>query len=125
MSIIEWVKTEAVGGNIFASESVDGYDIYQAAELENKFFVRRHVADCDDIGPMETFKDAEDMIIKIGICLNQYEEGLWKFMAASTIKQQPMMFDGTSRVVEASGGDITANVCLYGGTVSTVEETDL
>jgi hypothetical protein len=100
MSMIEWVKTEAVGGNVFTSEAMEDYDIFQATELQDKFFVRRHVAECDDIGPLDTFKDAEDVIIKIGICLTQYEEGLWRVIAAQAIKMQPAFYDGTANVLE-------------------------
>lgn len=84
------------GVTVHISEVAEDYII---VENENKFAVRRTVSDCDDIGPFTCFKDAEDIVVKIGICLTQYEEGLWKVLAAQAIKVAPV-FDGTANQVE-------------------------
>ena len=81
--LFDWVETECIGGSLLASDLAPEYEI---AKTDGKFFVRRLVAECDDIGPLEDFKQAEDLVFKIMISLSGYEEMLWKVIAAQTMK---------------------------------------
>lgn len=97
--LINWTKTETEGGLLHSSQEVEGYEIFEPLGNEG-YFVRRTVAECDDIGPTETFKDAEDIILKIGIALIQFEEKLWRVSAALALKAAPVLGDGTACQVE-------------------------
>jgi hypothetical protein len=91
---INWGKTEVVGGVIYASQDIDGYDIYH--DIERGFYVRSEGTQWEPIGPLDDFKAAEDIVVKIGITLAQYEEMLWKVLAAQALKVLPPSLDGTS-----------------------------
>ena len=84
MSLIEWVKTEVPGGAMFASEIVEDYEIRQT---ENKFYVTRHVEECQDIGPLKNFEDAEDVIIHMASMLTEFEEQAWRIVAATALQK--------------------------------------
>lgn len=100
--LINWTKTEAEGGVLHSSQDVEGYEIFEPLGNEG-YYVRRTVAECDDIGPTETFKDAEDIILKIGIALINFEEKLWCVCAAQAMQAMqadPVLGDGTASLVE-------------------------
>ena len=97
--LIKWTQTETTDGRMHTSENIDGYVIVEGAGKEG-YFVRRTVAECDDIGPLPSFKDAEDVVMKIGISLIGYEELLWKVMAAQAMKVTAPLLDGTASLVE-------------------------
>jgi len=103
--LIKWEKAEVVGGFNYSSEDIDGYEIVELAE---GFYVKRVFADCDDIGPLDDFKAAEDIVMKIGICLTNYEEGLWKVLAAQAIKINPITHDGTACALDEALIDAVA-----------------
>jgi hypothetical protein len=102
MSLIEWVKTEVPGGAMFASEIVEDYEIRQT---ENKFYVTRHVEECQDIGPLKNFEDAEDVIIQMASMLTEFEEQAWRILAATALQKagliQLQAASGASEVVDA------------------------
>lgn len=115
---IKWSKQETPEGFVYSTEDVDGYVILQYAGDEgpcvdaetfgirpyakqaDTFFVGCIGADREYIGPLDTFKAAEDVIIKIGICLVQYEEQLWCVMAARAGTPSPQIYDGTACTIE-------------------------
>ena len=84
MSLIDWVKTEVPGGAIFANEIVEDYEIRQT---ENKFYVIRLVDECQDIGPLKNFDDAEDVIIRMASMLAEFEEQAWRILAAMALQK--------------------------------------
>lgn len=83
--LIDWKQIKRGEGFAFTSPDIEGYEIV-TRDLHSGYFVRRLVAECDDIGPLDEFQQAEDIVMKINICLTHYEEGLWKVMAAQAIK---------------------------------------
>ena len=94
MSLIPWIGTEVVGGVLHHNEMVPDYEIFESVIVVNddagvkatsKYFVKRTVADCDDIGPMETFDAAESIVLALGISLVQFEEQIWRVTAARYI----------------------------------------
>lgn len=91
MSLIEWRLKETPGGNIFTSDMVDGYIIHQ---YSGKFFIHRNDRDCDDIGPLEDFRTAEDVILKIAIALTEFEDKLW--CASAAMAMPDILVDGTA-----------------------------
>jgi hypothetical protein len=99
-TLLEWTATPIVGGIIYSNEVAPEYEI--KASIAGKFFVSRVVADCDDIGPLDTFKEAEDIILKIGVMLVQFEDQAWRICAAQAIKILPAL--DLSYFSEAVGG---------------------
>lgn len=85
MSELVWVATSVGEGVVFASEVVEEYEIVQKPEGE--FFVRRLIADCDDIGPLDTFQAAENIVLKIGMMMVQFEEQMWRVIAAQNLPE--------------------------------------
>lgn len=69
---------------MFASETVEDYEIRQT---ENKFYVIRHVEECQDIGPLPNFDDAEDVVIQIASMLIKFEEQAWCILAATALNK--------------------------------------
>lgn len=96
MSLMQWSSESTPDGAIFSAGMVDGYNIIQR---DGGFFVHRTEDDCDDIGPLEDFKRAEDIIMKIGIALVEFEDKLWRVSAAMAIKVSPID-DGTANQLE-------------------------
>jgi len=97
---MKWDLRETPEGNVFTSEMVDGYLITQ---YQGRFYVRRNVDDavlCDDIGPLEGFEEAENILIRIQIALADFEEQLWRVSAALHIKNNPGMLDGTASLID-------------------------
>jgi hypothetical protein len=104
MSLIDWVKTEVPGGAMFASEVVEDYEIRQT---ENKFYVVRHVCECQDIGPLPNFNDAEDMIIKLASMLAEFEEHAWRILAVTALSKAGLItLQATSGVSEVEDAEI-------------------
>ncbi len=107
MSLIGWVKTEVPGGAMFASDIVEDYEIRQT---ENKFYVVRHVEECQDIGPLPRFDDAEDVIIQMASMLTEFEEQAWRILAATALSKAGLITlqaaSGASEIedVEVSNG---------------------
>jgi hypothetical protein len=84
MSQIVWTGVATDNGGIrFGNELNDEYEILQ--DKDNAFFVKRNVADCDDIGPFETFDLAEQIILQIAASLMEFEEKLWLVIAARNL----------------------------------------
>jgi hypothetical protein len=80
-----WEKNEAAEtGMVYTSDLAEGYKIH---ERFGDFYVHRVAANCDDIGPLPTFKHAEDIIMKIQITLLQLEDKLWEVSAAMALKE--------------------------------------
>lgn len=102
MSLIEWVKTEVPGGAMFACDIVEDYEIRQT---ENKFYVTRHVEECQDIGPLKNFEDAEAVIIQMASMLTEFEEQAWRILAATALQKagliQLQAASGASEVEDA------------------------
>jgi hypothetical protein len=67
--------------------------------------VRRDYADCDDIGPLDDFKQAEDIILRLCIALTEFEEKLWRVSAALVIKGYTILDDGTANQLD-DGPDV-------------------
>lgn len=100
MSLMKWDLNETPEGNVFTSEMIDGYLITQ---YQGGFYVRRNVDEtvlCDDIGPLENFSTAEDILIKMQLALADFEEHLWRVSAALAIKDRSLLFDGTANMLE-------------------------
>lgn len=93
MSLLKWNLEETPEGNIFTSDLVDGYEITQGG---GKFFIHRTVSECDDIGPLDDFKRAEETVMKIIIALVEFEEKLWRVSAAMAIEVTTMLTDGSA-----------------------------
>jgi len=83
MSMIEWTETEVINGFIYSNELAPEYEIKRSAG--EKFFVCRVVAECDDIGPLDSFLEAENIVLKIGAMLVEFEEQAWRILAAQGI----------------------------------------
>lgn len=84
MPLIDWTKTDIPGGAMFASEFVEDYGIRQT---ENKFYVVRYVEECQDIGPLPNFDDAENVIIQMASMLTEFEENAWRILAATALNK--------------------------------------
>lgn len=84
MSMMGWKGEAIIGGILFSSEVAEDYEIFKMAD--DKFFVRRLVSDCDDIGPLSTFEEAENIVLKIMAMLVGFEEQAWLICAARAIK---------------------------------------
>jgi len=97
MSLMKWELKETPEGNVFTSELVDGYEIVQHG---GKFFVHCTLRECDDIGPLEDFKQAEDIVMKIIIALVEFEEKLWRVSAAMAMPDMSKAVDGTANQLE-------------------------
>jgi hypothetical protein len=133
MTIMTWICTGVVGGSLCRCEEAEEYEIFERTEVpvhetegvapENLyangqagFFVRRLVADCDDIGPLATFKDAEDILLKFLGMLVAFEEEAWRVVAADTMRLQlldaapqdefNLVYDTTSEPVAESGEQV-------------------
>jgi hypothetical protein len=102
MSLIDWTMTEIPGGAMFASEIVEDYEIRRT---ENKFYVVRHVEECQDIGPLPNFNDAEDVIIQMASMLTEFEEQAWRILAATALSKAGLITlqaaSGASEVEDA------------------------
>lgn len=99
-TLLEWTATPVVDGIIYSNEITPEYEI--KANNNGKFFVVRVVAECDDIGPLDTFKECEDIILQIGVMLMEFEEQAWRICAAKAIRILPA-FD-VHLLSEACGG---------------------
>ena len=107
MPLIDWTKTEIPGGAMFASGIVEDYEIRQT---ENKFYVVRHVDECQDIGPLPNFDDAEDVIIKMASMLAEFEENAWRILAGQALHKA-----GLIQLQAASGASEIEDVVIEGG----------
>ena len=76
MNMIRWTATPVVGGVLHSNDIAEEYEILEMSG--GKFFVRRTIEDCNDIGPYPTFKEAEDVVLQIGGQMVQMEELLWR-----------------------------------------------
>lgn len=85
MSLVLWRKTNQGEGVIYTSETIDGYEIEETPE---GFLIRRIGIECDPIGPLQTFSQAEDTVLKIQISLAVFEDKLWNVSAALALKQK-------------------------------------
>ena len=84
MSIMDWKKAVIIGGTLYSSEIAEEYEIFE--DSAHNFFVRRLVSECDDIGPLSNFDKAENVVLTIGSLMVQYEESLWRVVAAHTMQ---------------------------------------
>lgn len=93
MTMLSWIATETPEGILYSNEVAEEYEIVQKPtgpqEVTDSYFIRRVVAECDDIGPFDTFSEAEDLILKIGAMLVEFEEQAWRIVAAQTLKSLP------------------------------------
>jgi len=96
MSLMEWEVLETPERNVFTSEASD-YAIHQHG---GKFYVHCDFADRDDIGPLDDFKQAEDIVMKINLAMVAFEEKVWRVSAALELKVLPAMDDGTANQIE-------------------------
>lgn len=85
MSMLDWTHTPIVGGIMSTNEIFPEYEIKC---MDEKFFVVRTVAECDDIGPLDSFDQAEYVIMHLGKMLVEFEEQAWRVVAAQNLKQQ-------------------------------------
>lgn len=106
MTLIDWTKTEIPGGTIFASELVEDYEIRQT---ENKFYVIRHVEECQDIGPLPNFALAEGIVVQMASMLTEFEEHAWRILAAQALNRA-----GLLQVQAASGASEIEDVEVIG-----------
>lgn len=98
--MLMWSKTEQEGVAVFTSDVVDGYEILEVDDSRGMvYFVRCTSMDCENIGPLDTFKQAEDIILKINIALVAFEEQNWLVHAALGLKsaQVEFKFEGDSK----------------------------
>lgn len=98
--MLMWSKTEQEGVAVFTSDIVDGYEILEINGPQGTaYFVRCTSIDCEDIGPLCEFKQAEDIILKINIALVAFEEQNWLLHAALALKntQAEFKFEGDSK----------------------------
>ena len=119
MSIMDWKKAAIIGGTLYSSEIAEEYEIFE--DSVHNFFVRRLVSECDDIGPLSAFDKAENVVLTIGSLMVQYEESLWKVVAARTMQaagliasevaQQPATASQIG-LVRVDGSDITRRMCF-------------
>lgn len=89
MNLINWICTAIVGGSLYRCEEAEEYEIYEKEPLEGAvsgYYVRRLVAECDDIGPVATFQEAEDALMKFLGMLVAFEEQAWRVLAAETMR---------------------------------------
>jgi hypothetical protein len=87
MTMLCWIATGTPEGIVYSNDTAEEYEILQ--EDDNTYFVRRVVAECDDIGPLDSFKEAEDIVLQIGVMLVAFEEQAWKILAAQSIQARP------------------------------------
>lgn len=105
MSALNWIGTELPEGFTYSNDIAEEYEIIRKAH--DKFYIRRVVADCDDIGPVATFEEAETIVLKIGIMLVTFEEQAWKILAAQSVEalsDPDMSFVEPHYFSEAVGG---------------------
>lgn len=91
MTALHWIRTEEDELIIFRNEILPEYEIRR---LDNKFFIHRLVSDCDPIGPLDTFAEADTIVMKLGVMLMTFEEQAWRICAAKAIK---VTFDAEER----------------------------
>jgi len=86
--MLSWNKTETVEGIVFSNEIVPDYEI---VERDKRFYVRRLVAECDDVGPLSSFEKAENLIIGINAMIMNFEERAWLISAANALKLEGLL----------------------------------
>lgn len=89
MNLINWTCTAIIGGYLYRCEEAEEYEIYEKEHPEgavSAYYVRRLVAECDDIGPLATFQEAEDIFMKFLGMLVAFEEQAWRVLAAETLR---------------------------------------
>ena len=84
-SLVKWVATELPGCIMYANEVLPEYEIKLANN--GKYYVVRVVAECDDIGPLNDFAAAEDVVIHLGALLIEFEEQAWRQVAARALQK--------------------------------------
>ena len=90
--LITWTSNAGVHGAVHTATQIAGYEVH---ERGGKFFA--HVdANWEDIGPLDTFSDAETIILTLVVAVGEYEEMLWRVLAAQAIKGRQGMDDGTA-----------------------------
>lgn len=83
MNLLHWNRTDIGPVAMFSNDVIPEYEIKQA---DNTFFVVRTVAECDDIGPLETFQEADAIVMQMGLMLSSFEEQAWRTVAAKALK---------------------------------------
>lgn len=86
--LLSWKPDTVIGGTLYRTEILDDYEIL---EKDGKFYARRLVADCQDVGPLDTFKKAEDVILTLNTALVEYEEATWRVLAAQALQAAGMI----------------------------------
>lgn len=85
-ALMQWESTAVVSGTLYRSLQVDDYEVFESHNGE--FFLRRLVAECDDVGPLVTLADAEEVLVKFMGMLIAFEEQAWRTIAAQTMSSQ-------------------------------------
>ena len=88
MSLIDWKKTEVVGGEIYSSSVIEDYEIHAR---NGGFYVVRLVDECQDIGPLGDFDSAEDVIAQMAQMLTLFEENAWRILAANALRKAGLL----------------------------------
>jgi hypothetical protein len=97
MPLWQWTPTEVPGGCIFTNDVAEEYEIHQR---DNKFYVARLVAECQDIGPLGSFNDAEAVVIKLGTMMLEFEEQAWCIVAAQALQSAGLL---SLQAIEGAG----------------------
>lgn len=98
MSLIGWTGTELPGCFMFQNEVIPEYEIKKVGD--DKFYVVRTVEECDDVGPLKSFAEAEAAVMMIGRMLMGAEEAIWLHVAAMTLKNAGLISLQSEQSVE-------------------------
>lgn len=101
MSVLDWTHTHVVGGSMYSNEIFSEYEIKY---IDQKFYVMRTVVECDDIGPLDTFEQAEDVVMQLGSMLVEFEEQAWRVVAAQNLKERGIVVDEVLALPSENGG---------------------